>query len=329
MIADAHNDLLIEVAWREDQGEENPFGEHWLPKLEAGAVELQVCPLYVDLEFLPEGALRVALKQAAAFHRAVRANAPRVRAVLEAGDLEGEGVGLVLSMEGAEPLGTSPDLFDAFWELGVRMISLTWNRRNAFADGAAESGGLSGLGRELVARVVERGAALDLVHASERTFWEALDAAGEGAVVCVSHACCRAVTETPRNLSDDQLRAVAERGGVVGMMALPLGVDPAQPTIDRLLDHVDHAVSVAGPEHVALGGDFIAQLFESGAARVSPRDQTLLPPGRSIAEPLQGLRGPENYPRLVDALRSRGYDGERLDAILRGNLLRLLRRALP
>lgn len=169
MIADAHNDLLIEIAWREGQGEQNPFAEHWLPKLETGRVELQVCPIYVDLEFLPEAALRVALRQAAAFHRAVRANAPSVRAVSEASDLDGEGIGLLLSMEGAEPLGSSPDLFDAFWELGVRMISLTWNRRNAFADGAAEAGGLSALGRELVSRIVERGAVLDLVHASERT----------------------------------------------------------------------------------------------------------------------------------------------------------------
>lgn len=329
MIADAHNDLLIEVAWREDQGEANPFAERWLPKLEAGGVELQVCPIYVDLEYLPEGALRVAMKQAAAFHRLMRENGGRVRAVREEGDLAGDGIALMLSMEGAEPLGSSPDLFDVFWELGVRMISLTWNRRNVFADGAAEWGGLSALGRDLVGRIVERGAVLDLAHASERTFAEALEAAGPSAVVCVSHACCRAVLETPRNLTDDQLRAIAERGGVVGMMALPLVVDPDAPTIERFVDHVDHAVSVMGVEHVALGGDFIAQVFSSGAGRISAREQTLLPPGRSISEPLQDLRGPEDYPGLVEALRARGYDGDRLEAILRGNLLRLLRRALP
>lgn len=328
MIADAHNDLLIEVAWREDQGEENPFAEHWLPKLEAGRVSLQVCPLYVDLEFLPEGALRVSLKQAAAFARAVRANAPRVRAVGTRDALEGEGIGLLLSLEGAEPLGSSPELLDAFWELGVRMVSLTWNRRNAFADGAAEIGGLSAPGRELVDRLVSLGVVLDLVHASEATFWQALERSGRGSVL-VSHACCRAVYDTPRNLSDEQLRAVADRGGVVGMMALPLVVDPARPTIERLVDHLDHAVAVAGIEHVCLGGDFIAQLFASGAARLSPKDQTLLPPGVSITQPLVGLAGPEDYGALVDALGARGYEGERLDALLRGNLVRVLREALP
>src|SRR6185436_10092413 len=148
----------------------------------------------------------------------------------------------------------------------------------------------------------------DLAHASRATFFEALERSGDAAVV-VSHAACRAVRETPRNLSDDQLRAIAERGGVVCLMALPLVVDPAQPTIERFVDHVDHAVSVAGPEHVGLGGDFIAQLFGSGAARLSPRDQTLLPPGLSIAQPLDGLAGPEDYPALVAALRDRGYEG--------------------
>lgn len=328
LIADAHNDLLLEVAWREEQGEANPFREHWLEPLVTGGVDLQVCPIFVDLEYLPEGALRVALKQAAAFHRLVQANT-EVRAVLGAADLDAPGLGLMLSMEGAEPFGSSPELVDAFWALGVRMVSLTWNRRNVFADGAAESGGLSALGRELVARLVERGVVLDLVHASEPSYWEALEVAGDSAVVCVSHACCRAVNDTPRNLSDDQLRALAERGGVLGVMALPLAVDPARPTIERLVDHVDHAISVIGVEHVAVGADFIAQVFDSGATRVSPREQLLLPPGRQPGEPLEGLRGPAEYPRLVEALRARGYDGERLEAILRGNLVRLLRRALP
>jgi membrane dipeptidase len=328
LIADAHNDLLIEVAWREDQGEENPFAEHWLPKLEAGGVTLQVCPLYADLEHLPEGALRVVLKQAAAFVRSVRANRPHVRAVRARGDLDGEGIGLLLSMEGAEPFGSTPALVDAFWEVGVRMASLTWNRRNAFADGAAERAGLSEIGRELVDRLVDLGIVLDVAHASEATFWEMLERSGRAPVVA-SHSCCRAVCDTPRNLSDDQLRAIAERGGVVGMMALPLVVDPARPTIERFVDHLDHAVAVAGWEHVGLGGDFIAQLFASGAARISPRDQTLLPPGLTIDQPLEGLAGPEDYGALVAALRARGYDGERLDGILRGNLVRVLREALP
>ncbi len=328
MIADAHNDLLLEVVWREDEGEQNPFAEHWLPKLEQGAVSLQVCPMFVELQLLPEGALRAALKQAASFHRLLHANAGRVRRVETRGDLEGEGIGLMLSLEGVEPLGSDPALIDAFWRLGVRMVGLTWNRRNAFAEGAAETGGLSSLGRELVERLTVLGAVIDLAHASEQTFSDVLEHSGEAPVV-ISHACCRAVCDTPRNPSDEQLRAVAARGGVLGIMALPLVVDPERPTLERLVDHVDHAVDVMGIEHVGLGGDFIRQLFESGAVRISAREATLAPPGLSIGRGLDELPGPEHYPRLVQALERRGYEGDRLEAILCGNLLRVLRDALP
>ena len=328
MIADAHNDLLSELSFREDEGEENPFAAHWLAQLEEGGVELQVCAVYVEVQQLPEGALRVALKQAAAFWRLIAANPGRVRPVLTRTDLDGNGIGLLLALEGVEPLGCDPLLLDAFARLGVRMIGLTWNRRNTFADGAGEPGGLSVLGRELVGRFAELGIVLDLAHASERTFWDALEYAPD-AQVMVSHACCRAVTDSPRNLSDEQLRGIAARGGVVGMMALPSVVDPDSPTLERFVDHFDHAVDVMGVEHVALGGDFIRQLFASGAARVSARERSFAPPGIELGRGMDELHGPAQYPELVGLLRRRGYDGDRLDAILRGNLLRVLRAALP
>lgn len=314
--------------FREDEGEPNAFGEHWLPKLAAGGVTLQVCPVFVELDRLPEGALRVALRQTAAFERILRANAPAVRAIRVASDLGGDGIGLMLSMEGCEPLGSDPGLIEVFWQLGVRMVGLTWNRRNAFADGAAESGGLSQVGEQLVDRLVELGAIVDLAHASEATFADVMRRL-DGRAAVVSHACCRAVNDTPRNLSDEQLRALAATGGVLGLMALPLTVDPARPTIERLVDHVDHAADVMGVEHVGLGGDFIAQLLHSGAARISAREQTLAPPGHHVGEPLQGLAGPEDYPSLVEALERRGYAGRDLDAILGGNFLRVFAELLP
>lgn len=317
MIADAHNDLLLELVHR--RAEERPFERYWLPKLEAGGVGLQVCPLYAEIEEGPERALADALAQTTAFRRAVREAEGRVswvRTREELDTLDGR-IGLLLSLEGCEPLGADPELFEVFWELGVRMVSLTWNRRNAFADGAGEPahGGLSSRGRELVARLVELGAILDLAHASERTFRDVLEAAPD-APVLVSHACCRALVDTPRNVGDDQLRALAERDGVLCLMALPLVVAPERPTIERLVDHVEHAVEVMGTEHVGLGGDFMHQL----ALAVGFSEN---------AAPIEGLAGPEDYPALVAALRARGFDGDELEAILSGNLLRLLRRGLP
>ena len=144
------------------------------------------------------------------------------------------------------------------------------------------------------------------------------------APVLVSHAGCRGVHDIPRNLSDDQLRALAERDGVLGAMLIPFSVgEPA--TLDRAIDHIEHAASVMGDRGVALGGDFTVQL---DAATGGGRPDPLVPPGL-LAQGVEGLAGPEDDPALVDALRGRGWDGERLEGLLRDNLLRVLRRALP
>ena len=182
MIADAHLDLLLELAYRELRfGEQRAFASTWLPLLEAGGVGLQVCPIFVELERQPEGTLREALGQATCLLRAVRENAERVLQVRSAADLDavaaGERIGLMLSLEGVEQFGYELWPAETFWELGMRMAGLTWNRRNPFSDGAAEDGGLSRLGRALVDKLVELGVILDLAHASPAAFAEIVERA--------------------------------------------------------------------------------------------------------------------------------------------------------
>src|SRR5438093_10467419 len=106
-IADAHSDLLLEVAWRLARGEENPFREHWLPQLERGGVSLQVCAIFVELEYQPEAALRKALLLAAAFLESVREHEDRVVHVRFAADLDDERVGRVLAVAGTHARGAS------------------------------------------------------------------------------------------------------------------------------------------------------------------------------------------------------------------------------
>jgi membrane dipeptidase len=330
VIADAHVDILLELAHREHRlGETNVFARTWLPLLEAGGVGLQVCPVFVDLELQPEGSLREALRQVTALTHALGESPERLIQVRSRASLDavesGERIGLMLALEGVEPFGYEVATADLFWELGMRMAGLTWNRRNPFADGAAEDGGLSRLGRSLLARFAELGVILDLAHASEQLFRECLDSyAGR---VCVTHAGCRAVNETPRNLSDEQLRELAGRDGVFGLMIHPLAIDPVSPTIERVADHLEHAASVIGPERVCLGGDWIKRLHELMPAPAPP--DGLMPPGLAEGTTIGGLAGPEDYPALIEALRARGWEGERLDGLLWRNLLRFLRESLP
>jgi membrane dipeptidase len=330
LLADAHNDLLLELAHREHRlGETNVFARTWLPLLEAGGVGLQVCPVYVELEVQPEGTLRGALRQVTALHHALQENPGRVAAVRTKADLDaveqGERIGLMLALEGVEPFGYEVATTDLFWELGLRMAGLTWNRRNPFADGAADSGGLSRLGRSLLERFAELGMVLDLSHASEQLFRECIDVyAGP---ICITHAGCRAINDTPRNVSDEQLRALADRDGVFGLMLHPIASDPATPTIDRVVDHVDHAASVIGPDRVCLGSDWIKRLHELMPGPGPP--DGLMPPGLEAGATIQGLSGPEEYPALIDGLRHRGWEGDRLEGVLSGNLFRFLRDSLP
>ncbi len=329
-IVDAHNDLLVEVAYFDV--EPHPFRDRWLAQLRQGGVALQVCPVSVEVEQLPEWGLRTALRQIAACHRAAADDPADLTLVRDPAELEAAlasgRTGLLLSMEGAEPLGFDPAMLDVFWLLGVRMLALTWNRRNPFADGLGEpgDGGLSELGKALVDRAVGLGVVLDLAHASERTFFQVLDRAA-GHPVVVSHAGCRAVYGTSRNLSDAQLLALAEAGGVLGVMAIPLTVDLEAPSVARFLDHLDHAVEVMGVDHVGLGADFMAQIVESGA-EPAVQATSLMPAGTSFGDPVPGLRGPADYPRLVAQLEGRGYTGERLRAVLGGNLLRVIGQGL-
>jgi membrane dipeptidase len=330
-LADAHNDLLIELVLRRE--EENPFGRYWLPPLRAGGVRLQVVPVYSDPVAPRSDALRRAIGQIAAYQRALAQNpgdavrVARARHVTALAD--DDRVGLLLSVEGAEPWEADDDLADEFWDLGVRMAGLTWNYRNAYADGVAEpaTGGLSGRGVRLVERLVARGVILDLAHASEQTFRDVLDVSGD-APVLVSHAACRACCDTPRNLDDTQLEALAARGGVLGIMLLPFVIDGWSPTLDRVVDHIDHAVAVMGIEHVALGGDFFRQIGRAGVAGPIGGDG-IIPVDMSSDDAIDGLAGPEHYPNLVEALRRRGYEGERLAAILGANLGGFLERTLP
>jgi membrane dipeptidase len=227
-----------------------------------------------------------------------------------------------LAIEGAEPLEGDPGAFEEWYDRGVRSMSLTWNHENEFAGGIeSPNRGLTAKGRALIRRIHELGVLLDLAHASEQSWRDVLV---EEVPFSVTHAGCRAVCDHPRNLADWQLEALAERGGVVGMMAIPFVVDRDSPTLSRWLDHFDHAVAVMGIDHVGLGADFVDQLRPPEPL---PGTDAAVSGKASLA--LHDFTGPEDYPSLVVALRARGYEGKRLEAITSGNWHRVLRATLP
>lgn len=327
---DAHNDLAAELLVR--RGESMAFSRHWLPLLQRGGVCLTVCAVNVaDAGHSPDVHLRLSLDQIATILGAVAEPDSNVVAVRGAEDIRAvrsdrSRVGLMIGLEGCEPLGDDPALARVFFELGVRCFGLTWNARNAFACGLGEDvdDGLTPVGRELLGVLSGLDCVVDLSHASPRTVSEALELLPPGGAF-VSHAGCRAVFDTPRNLSDDQLRAVADHGGVLGVLGHPVGVDTSDPTVGRMVDHIDHAVELMGYERVGIGPDFFRRVAR---ARKLTAGEAGLPAQLPPDAVLDGFEGPEAFPNLAAQLRARGYGDDQVAAICGANMLEFLAAAL-
>ena len=264
----------------------------------------------------PDYAHRFAEEQIELLFAIEAASAGAVRVVRTAAELaecvEGEAVGAILHLEGAEPLDPELRRLEPLHERGLRSIGPVWSRPNAFAEGvpfripsSPDTGpGLTAAGRELVRACNRLRIVLDLSHLNERGFREV--AGLTDAPLVVTHAGAHAVSPHSRNLVDGQLDLIRDSGGVVGVvfdvpMTSPDGSrDPATP-LDVLVRHVDHLAERMGIEHVALGSDF---------------DGAMMP-----AE----LCDAAGLPRLLDALRAASYGEDDLAAIGHGNWLRVLR----
>jgi membrane dipeptidase len=223
------------------------------------------------------------------------------------------GPGIVPLMENADPLRT-PDDLPYFVERGVRIIGLSW-QRSRYAGGTGHPGPLTPEGDTLLREMDRLGVALDISHLAEEAFWQALRIF-RGRVIA-SHANCRAIVPGDRQLSDEMIRAIAERDGVIGVVLYNRFIRPDWQSGDPkeavgladLVRHVEHIAQVAGVRHIGIGSD-----LDGGVGReVVPREID------SIAD----------LPSLADALAAAGMETDAVRAILHGNWLRILRAVVP
>ena len=244
-------------------------------------------------------------------------------------------LGVVFTFQGTEPLGEDTDRIPMFRQLGVRIIQLTHNRRNLVGDGCMEPGnaGLSNYGHQVVERLNAERVVVDLAHGSQRTIREGIAASKRP--VLISHTGCRALADLPRNTPDAELRALAGRGGVAGIIFWPyLRVD-TQPMAIDVIRHIEHAIQVAGEDHVGLGTDasvapiertpefeeenraYVAQMVDDGIfARGRPPDLYMFIPDLNTAN---------RFEVLAAMLSARGHSDSRIEKILGGNVARVMR----
>ena len=243
-------------------------------------------------------------------------------------------VGVVLGFQNASPIENHLDRLAIFYDLGVRVIQATYHERNLLGNGCFErrDEGLSNFGIDAVKIMNELGILIDLSHVGDRTTLEAIEMSEKP--VAITHANCRVYYDHPRNKTDEAVKLLAQRNGVIGATAItPFLRTGFDSTLEDFVDAIDDLVQRVGIDHVAFGTDFTQDQPVSFWQYIGSQQGTKFP--STFADPSirydevffypKGLETPDKLPDLAGALLNRGYSSEDVVKILGGNWLRLYR----
>ncbi len=243
-----------------------------------------------------------------------------------------EKLAVILGFQNATMIGTDIGNLDVLHVLGTRCIQLTYNSRNLLGDGCTErtNAGLSDFGVEVVERMNELGIIVDLSHCGEQTSKDGIAFSQRPAAF--THTMCKSIYEHPRAKSDELLRALADKGGVVGIAALGYFIGPnlgVETTFQNYLDHVDHAVNIMGIDHVGLCTDFQIRGIKAWATRAGWYEPRLVSfkPSYKVQWPpwIPELDEPKRFRTVAHGLARRGYAVADIEKILGRNWIRCFR----
>ena len=296
LICDTHCDVLWQRAYHDPKD-----SVVTMENLEKGGVSLQVCALFSGTDMYRDCTYDVAQRELKEFRDLQKAGWEQAFSPMDAE--EGK-VRFMLSIEGGEVLQGSTERLADFYEAGVRMIALTWNRENEIGfpaiDGKNE--GIKQAGWNILREMERLKMAADVSHLNESGFWDLIDRHGQPPMA--SHSCARRLCDHFRNLTDDQIRAMAKRGGWIGINFCPSFLsESGQADIGTLCNHIDHMYQIGAEGHVGLGSDF-----------------------DGIDSAPVGLETPVGIPLIFDELRGRGYPETAIDGIAGKDFIAYYRR---
>ena len=345
---DSHIDtaqrVLIEQA---NLAERSPRGHADIPRLKQGGVNAPFFALWVPTYYHGAEAIRRTLDLRDAMQRLFDAHPELIALALNASDVEritkSGRIAAILTLEGGHQIDDDLAVLRMYQRMGIRAMTLTHFRNNNWADSSTDKpahNGLTEFGKEVVREMNRLGIMVDVSHVSDKTFYDALEVSTKP--VIISHSSCRAISDIPRNVTDDMLRALAKNGGVIGinfgegflnpkdadLLKASIAAISAEPsltgkaldeyaaqelrrdsnpqptygTLEDAVDHIDHAVKIAGIDHVGIGSDF-----------------------DGISSPPKGLEDISKMPALRAALKAKGYSDEDIRKISGLNTLRVLR----
>jgi membrane dipeptidase len=346
---DSHTDTMQRVMIdRADITQRSPVGHVDIPRLRQGGVNAPFFALWVPTYYKGAEAIRRTLDLRDAAQRLFDSHPEQIALALNAADIEriakSGRIAVILTVEGGHQIDDDLSVLRMYYRLGIRSMTLTHFRHHNWADSSTDTpvhNGLTDFGKEVVREMNRLGMIVDISHVSDKTFYDVLGVSTKP--VIASHSSCREISDVPRNMTDDMIRALAKNGGVIGINfgegflnpkdAGILKADIARvadeptltgkaldnyadeqfrkeemqhpetyATIDDAVAHIDHAVQIAGIDHVGIGSDF-----------------------DGISAPPKGLEDVSKMPALAAALRKKGYSDPDIRKIFGGNTLRVLR----
>jgi len=343
VVVDGHNHIMMELSKRRNRGDKGVFSNYYAPLILKGGVNVlmtnvggdNTC-LTNDSDLMLWGSLWVMdmLREEAEESRDILTiclNCKDMDAALAQGK-----IAVFLTMEGGRPLEGKPNLDNlvglrTFYRFGLRALQLVDNGRNRIGDGKGETrtrGGLTNFGICVVKEMNRLGMIIDVAHLTEPGFWDVIEASEDP--IIDSHSNARRVCDHPRNLTDEQIKAIAKGGGVIGLSSHVslISKETDKPTIDDLIKHVDHIVGLVGIDHIGLGPDHTE--FEMEINQWSPAPGWLEGVFYGVRDTyfIEGLNNVTEFPQYTEALVKRGYPDEDIKKILGQNFLRVYRQVI-
>lgn len=258
-IFDAHCDMLFKLWENPKINEYNDENSHVsISKLKKMKKNIQCFAIFVPDRVPFVNRLEVAQQQINIFYQRILRRYNEVQLIKTKSDIDAlneHEIGAILTLEGCDAIGDRLENLELLYELGVRSVGLTWNYANLVADGAQEkrNGGITNFGKEVISFLNKKSLWTDLSHASERSFWEALDLADNP---IASHSNTYHHCSHVRNLKDEQIVALFKKNGMIGITFVPFFTTTHEPTVGDICKHLDHLCSLGGEDQIGFGSDF-------------------------------------------------------------------------
>ncbi len=350
IVLDSHCDTPSQLLRCRVMERDNDYGHVDFPKLRRGGVDAVFFALFTSNALSVPDSTTLALRMLAATRDVVAHNASIAALATDPSEIAANKaagkVSIFLGMENGSPVGTDLALLRLYYDMGVRYLTLTHNGDNDICDSAAVAkrwNGLSPFGREVVAEMNRLGMIVDIAHCSDKTFWDCIEASK--APIVSTHSCCRALASHRRNLTDDMIRALADKGGVIQINFYPLflsdrfakelerdGIGDAAEAADKAFRANPSDPELTRRWHEAQ--DALKRLWRPGVKEVVDHIDHAVAVGGidhvgigtdfdGIEVPPEGLEDISMLPKVFEEMRRRGYGEADIAKVAGGNFIRV------